>query len=207
MDDPIQDLYRHFTQIEIEESVLYRKVFQEQDAFQAHIDATLQREYDTSIVIQFRPHFPTIREVSACQNLLPLLQYIAMMERTGRPDREVIPFRLVRTVERDWFFEACAALGGIAQVILLLLEIQRRQAQSGTQRRTRRRSTVPLESGIVMQGNIVEGNEIVGQGAVEDIEDTIEYYNRNLSTIELYNRNGEVVRLHSETGTRIDNRV
>ena len=113
-EDPFTD------DINVEDSTLYKSVYRTKERVIRHVRTLLSNGYDTVIVFKYSSHLPTIDTVMGNLYELSLTFKRAKSEYKGIkiPDP-----RIVRFLQKDWFFEVCAglgALGGISAFLTLL---------------------------------------------------------------------------------------
>lgn len=188
-----------FETIEIEESVLYKLVYNSKIKISNHLRKYLKTDNDVLFVAKFRDHLPDLVEVSSN------LEFLSLLQNEVSQKQEVDPIRVIRILEQDWFFEVCtffSGVGGLAAILQLIYQI----LKEGKLQEKSVKPVVTITSANgkkckqkSYQNEVVVKKQIGGEDTnTYSLEKVKEYYCEHLDSFEVYRKDGTVIRISNQ---------
>ena len=190
----------HFEEVDLQKSILYKKVYHSIPILENHIKKYLNEKYDVISIFKFSEHLPDITTVWLNLQILQLFQEESV-KLEKKDIGNIIPFKIIRILEKDWFFEICAALGGLgglAAVLQFIYTIIKDRKVKTTRQVTHTRG-VPTGGGFVQKQSYVTNEtryiDTIGSEQQFSTEKISDYYQDQLEEIQIHTKEGKLYRI------------
>ncbi len=183
--------------ININQSLLYRRVYRNGASIKRHIKKIMHDQYDTIFVFKFKDHYSYLEEVRY------IIQFINSLFKVLAERKYVKEYphpTIIRVLYGDWFMEICAALGALGGVSSFLMLIKELRENRGIVKKDRREEIreYPVQKGGKIQ--LKRKSHVYVEDVIEEnlegisIEAMLNYWDEELEYIEIWTKEGEIIR-------------
>ena len=201
----MDNILESFDKIESKDSVLFKNLNYSENQIKEHLENYLNNDFDTIAIFKFKEHLPDLKTV--WQNI----RLLDMCQEELANDKPDLPFKVIQIHEQDWFFEFCAALGGLGGLAAVIQLIYSSKKDRSFHKTINEPYTTTQQVGnqLKRQTSYRRTKKVITTIGKEQWSTELisEYLNEELESIELYTKNGEIYRGLDDNERNKDNKA